>query len=355
MIRPFSGGAEAPPRQGPASVASSRSAFGWIVATALLFAVPVAAQQSAPRTHVLIVTGLSGEPSFAATFAAVGGALYEAATGPWGVERGAVRWLAEDATRDPARITGRATRGAIDTAFQWLARQSRAGDLVAVFLVGHGSNSGAESRLSLPGPDPTASEYAAWLDRLNGRTVAVVVGASASGDFLPVLSRPGRIVVTATRSSTERNESYFASRLAHGLASLAADADKDGKVTMLEAYLHARAEVARAYEADGRLQTEHAQFDDNGDGQGVAEPATEGGAEGTLMRRVAFGRAAVVSDPRVVALMNERQALEEQVEALRRRKDTMPEAAYLAELERLLLQIAERTRAIRAAAPTARP
>lgn len=318
-----------------------------------LLIVPAMAQ--APATHVLIITGLSGEPSFAASFASVGGALHDAARTTWGVPADGVQWLAEDASRDPTRITGRSTRGAIDSAFTRLASRSRPGDLVAVFLVGHGSGAGGESRVSLPGADPTAAEYARWLDRLDGRNVVMIVGASGSGDFLPALAQSGRIVITATRSPTERNESYFASRLAHGLASQAADADKDGKVTVMEAYLHARAEVAKAYEADGRLQTEHAQFDDNGDGRGVSEPATEGGAEGAVMRRIAFGRAAVVSDPRMVTLMNERQALEEQVEALRRRKDTMQESAYLAELERLLLQIAERTRAIRSATPGSRP
>lgn len=319
-----------------------------------LVARPVVAQQP-PRTHVLVVTGLSGEASFAASFTTVGGALVEAARGSWGGNDSTVTWLAEDPASDRQRINGRATRGAIDSAFTRLATRSKAGDLVAVFLVGHGSGAGAESRLSLPGADPTARDYAAWLDRLPGRTVVVVVAASGSGDFLPVLARPGRIVITATRSSTERNESYFASRWAHGLSSMEADADKDGRVSVLEAYQYARTEVAKAYAADGRLQTEHAQFDDNGDGRGTSDPPTEGGAEGSLARRVTFGRDIVVTDPRVANLLDERRALEEQVEALRRRKETMTEAAYLAELERLLVGIAERTRAIRASQPVTRP
>lgn len=321
---------------------------GWIVGllVACLPAAPLRAQDGA--LHVLVVTGLSGEPSFAASFATAGGALVEAACGPWGVTDASVSWLAEDVARDPARITGRATSPALDSAFTRLAAASRPGDVVAVFLIGHGSGSGLESKLSLPGPDPTAVQYGRWLDRLAGRTVVVVVAASASGDFLPVLSRPGRIVITATRSATERNESLFASRLAHGLVSLEADADKDGRVSVLEAFQYARREVAAAYAADNRLLTEHAQLDDNGDGKGSDMSGADGSTDGALSRRVTFGSQPAVSDPRVAALLAERRDLESRVEALRRRKETMTERAYLAELEELLVAIAERTQAIRA-------
>lgn len=309
---------------------------------------PLPAQDG--RLHVLVVTGLSGEPSFAASFANAGGALVEAACGPWGVDEANVTWLAEDVRRDPDRISGRATSAALDSAFTQLAARSRPGDVVAVFLIGHGSGSGIESKLSLPGPDPTAAQYGRWLDRLVGRTVVAVVAASGSGDFLPVLSRPGRIVITATASSSERNESLFASRFAHGLASLDADADKDGRVSVLESFLYAQREVAAAYEADNRLQTEHAQLDDNGDGQATRTPAADGSSDGSLSRRVTFGAQPAATDPRVQVLMAERRDLEAQVESLRRRKESMSERDYTAALERLLVAIAERTQAIRAIA-----
>lgn len=317
-----------------------------LLASAVFCPSPAAAQDG--RLHVLVVTGLSGEPSFAATFTATGGELVEAARGPWGVPDSDVTWLAEDPSRDAARIDGKAGQATLDSAFARLAATSRPGDVIAVVLIGHGSGEGNQSRLSLPGPDPTAADYGRWLDRLAGRTVVAVIGTSGSGDFLPVLSRPGRIVITATRSATERNESLFAARFAHGLASLEADADKDSKVSVLEAYQYARREVAAAYARDNRLQTEHAQLDDNGDGKGSAEPGTEGSTDGALARRVTFGKAAAVSDPRVAALLAERRELETQVEALRRRKEAMSEASYTAELERLLVGIAERTRQIRA-------
>jgi hypothetical protein len=299
--------------------------------------------------HVLIVTGLSGEPSFAATFNGIGESLADAARSHWEIASGNVTWLAEQVSGSAARADGRSTRGAIDSAIARIASRSRAGQAVAVFLVGHGSGEGAESKLSIPGADPTASEYASWLDRLSGRTVVVFVAASGSGDFAPVLARPDRVVITATRSSTERNESLFATRLSHGLVSREADSDKDGRISVLEAFEYANREVQRAYESTNRLRTEHAQLEDDGDGKPSAEPGSAGATDGRLARRIVFGKQPTASDPAVARLFDERRRLEVEVEELRRRKESMREADYQRELEALLVQIAERTRAIRAA------
>jgi hypothetical protein len=198
-------------------------------------------------------------------------------------------------------------------------------------------------------------DYASWFDRFDDRTLVVIIGASASGDFLPVLAHPGRVIVTATRSSTERNESLFASRFSHGLASLEADGDKDGLVSVLEAFGYAQREVAVAYEADGRLMTEHAQLDDNGDGRGTDEPGQAGVSDGALARRVTFGVRPGSTDPRVATLFAQRRTLEDQVEALRRRKDSMPRPAYTTELDRLLLAIATKSSEIRASSVEGTP
>ena len=93
------------------------------------------------------------------------------------------------------------------------------------------------------------------------------------------------------------------------------------------------------YETDKRLLTEHAVISDS-----------------TLARSVSFGAPkTTTTDPRAAALVAERSELEAQVATLRGRKDKMTAAAYDAELERLLLQVAERTQAIRALSGGAKP
>ena len=117
-----------------------------------------------------------------------------------------------------------------------------------------------------------------------------------------------------------------------GLTTGEADADKDGRVSVLEAFEYAKKEVARSYEVDNRMLTEHAVLSDT-----------------AAARAVSFGAPRSALDPRVVALMAERQQLEAQVTALRSRKAGMDSTAYTAELERLLLLMAEKSQAIRAA------
>ena len=319
------------------SVVGSRlSAIGCRLSVAALAATGPAASaagaQEGGATHVLLVTGLSGEPRFATAFHAAAASLFDAAKSRWGVADSSLLYLAEDPAQDPARIGRKATRENVALAFGTLARRAAPGDVVLIVLIGHGSGQGPDSRLSLPGPDATAADFAAWLRPLEGRTVALVNAASGSGDFTAQLAGPGRVIVTATRTAFERNETTFADQLARALTGEAADADKDGRVTLLEAFAYAKHEVARGYESRNLLATEHAQLSDS-----------------ALARTIAFGVAERPADPRVAALMDERRALERQVDALRRRKGTMDSLAYGQELERLLLAIAEKTGAIRAA------
>jgi hypothetical protein len=301
----------------PAALALALVAAGWHSA-------------AGQRAHVLIVTGLAGEPPYAAAFRSTAAALNDLARNTWGVADSSVVLLSEDPAADPARIRGRSTREGISQALAALSRRVAPGDIVLILLVGHGSGQGVDSRVSLPGPDATAADFRAWLAGFERQTVLLVNAASASGDFLPVLAAPGRVVVTATRSALERNETVFAEHFVRGLAG-AADADKDGRVSALESFEYGKREVVRAYEADNRLLTEHAQLSDT-----------------ALAAGVTFGGGGGAADPRTAALVAERHALETRVAELRRRKSTMDSTAYEWELERLLLEIAERTRAIRA-------
>ncbi|MEO7520855.1 MAG: hypothetical protein ABIW79_03465 [Gemmatimonas sp.] len=304
---------------------ASRWAAGLLVVSAAI-ALPVAAQQ----THLIVVQGLSGEPQYRKQFDSTTALVRNAAVKRWNVADSNITILSE--TANPATRVDRASKENVAAAFIALSRRVRAGDVVLVMLLGHGSGEGPASKVNLPGVDPTAADFASWLSGLSAQTVVFVNAASGSGDFVSVLKAPGRIVVTATRSAMERNESIFSTHFATGLASDASDSDKDGRVSVMEAFRYAKREVARVYEATNRMQTEHAQVSDS-----------------ILAARVAFGGAASSSDPRITALVAERQVLESEVASLRSRKASMSADEYDKELERLLLAIAEKTKAIRAA------
>ncbi len=221
---------------------------------------------------------------------------------------------------------------------------------VFVVLIGHGSAVGGEPRFQIPGPDMTAQDFAALLAQFPSQQIVFVNLSSASGGFIPVLSGERRTIITATKSGYERNETVFPGYFVRALAGEGADVDKDERVSLLEAFDFARLEVARDYERDNRLQTEHALLDDNGDGRGSVQPRADG-ADGSVAVRL-FLRdpssvAADASDPELNALLVRRQQLEEELTLLRARKDSLASDVYQRGLERVLLEIARTGRAIR--------
>jgi hypothetical protein len=295
-----------------------------------VLAQPVTA--AAQQMHVLLISGLGGEPAYTQAFAAQARGLHRVATDTWQVADSSLIWLAEDVALDPQRVRARSTREEVERAFITLAGRAAPGDIVMVVLIGHGSGEGAQARVNLPGADPTAADYNTWLSAFSQQSVVFVNTASASGDFTGVLAAPSRVIITATRTALERNETTFATHFLRGVESGEADADKDGRTTALEAFDFARREVVRSYEADNKLLTERAQLTDT-----------------TLASTIVLGSRHTAADPRIATLVAERRALEEQVATLRTKRDSMTAEAYEAELERLILAIAERTRAIRAA------
>ena len=297
----------------------------------------------------MIISGLGGEPKYSDAFYQAGAAMSDAARTRFGVPDSSVVYLAENPTRDRARIRGPSTKANIEQTLAALAGRARPGDQLFVLVIGHGSAQGDEARVSLPGPDMTAADFARLLKRFAAQRVAFVNAASASGDFVRALSGANRAVVTATKSGMERNETVFARYFVQAFADNVADVDKDGRVSLLEAFTYARREVARAYEEGGRLLTEHAQLDDNGDGVGSADP--DGRSDGALARTLFLtgGPAvAAANDPRLAPLHAERRELESKIAALRARKASMDSTAYERELEKLLVALAQKNQAIRA-------
>lgn len=302
------------------------------------------------QTHVVIVTGASGESKYAASFHATASALVDALVTKHGVADDDVTYLAEDPARDAKRIDGKSSKAQLAQTIAQVASRVRAGERVVLILIGHGSHAGAESRFNLPGPDLTAAEMSAMLAPLRSVQVAIVNAASASGDFLPVLSGKNRVVITATKSSYERNETLFPRYFVAAFTTPGADTDKDERISLLEAFTYAKREVARAYETDNRLPTEHALLDDDGDKRGSAEPDPRAG-DGSLARRFIVGgegaAAIAANGPASSELVTRRTRLEAQIDSLRRRKDAMAADAYERELERLLVELAQVSQAIR--------
>ena len=310
---------------------------------------------SAQSTHLLVVSGLGGQPKYTEAFRTWGFALVDAARKRYAMPESAVVYLAEESVKD-ARVRGVSTKTNIEAELARLAKQTAAGDQIVVVLIGHGSGAEENSKVSLPGPDMSARDFARTLDQFKTQQVAFVDMTSASGDVLPVVSAPNRVVITATKSSFERNESVFAGHFVNALTGDGADTDKDGRVSLLEAFRYATTETKRYYEQGNHLQTEHAQLDDDGDKKGTADPdarAIVGSGDGGLARRMFLGSGTYAAsggpaDPKLAALYKERFVIEGKIDELKKRKSSMSAESYGEALESLLVELAGKTKEIRA-------
>jgi hypothetical protein len=316
---------------------------------AVLVAAALAPPLAAQETHVLLVVGLPGQDVYEERFHGWASTIRNAAIDKLGVPERNLIWLADDTAAAAGHVKGRATVAEIRTAVADIAQRASPVDRVLLVLIGHGTSAGG-ARFNLSGPDLTATDLDFMLDQLAPRPVAVVQTASASGDFVPALAGEGRIVITATRSGREANETWFAGFFAEALAGDGSDLDKDGRISLFEAFEFSRREVARYFTEKELLATEHALLDDDGDGEGTLEPG-EATADGRLARMFFVGGPAVASaartdrpetdDPVLARLYEEQAALEQRV------AEQMDPAQYESELEELLVELALKGREIR--------
>ncbi|MGH9254274.1 MAG: hypothetical protein ACRD3C_06865 [Vicinamibacterales bacterium] len=238
-----------------------------------------------------------------------------------------------------------ATAANVRRLFGDLRRRVTDTDTVFVVLVGHGTFDGIDAKFNLVGPDLSAAEWKDLLDALPARLV-VANTTESSFPFLEQLSRAGRVVITATDSPQQRYATIFPEYFIRSLADLSSDLDKNGRVSVWEAFAAASAGVKQHYEQQGQLSTERPLLDDNGDG--VGREAEAPGDDGAVARTVYFnGAPQPAGDAGVARLERQRLAIEKQFEELRGRKSTMSDDQYQAELERILIELARIAQEIR--------
>lgn len=297
---------------------------------------------SAQETHLIVITGVEGDQEHAELFHTWATSLIDAARRHDGVADVNIIYLAEKPDADRARIRDRSTRENVEKAFRDAAGRARPNDEVFVVLFGHGSFDGRQASFNLPGPDLSATDYAKLLEALPTQRVVFANTSSSSGGFLPALAGPGRAIITATKTGGERNEPRFPAFFVEAFATDTADKNRDGRVSVQEAFEYAKAKVADLYLKAGNILTEHAALEDGSDGTFAA----------TLFLQSQRTRAAAIaatSDPALRARLEERQALEDQIATLKLGKATMSAEQYEQELERLATELALKTREVQQA------
>ena len=213
-------------------------------------------------------------------------------------------------------------------------------------LIGHGTFDGREAKFSAEGPDFDVKQLAGWLKPLK-QEIAVIHTASASGGFLKSLSGKNRIVITSTKSPDEVFYARFGEHFAEAIGGLAeADLDQDKQVSLLEAFRHASKAAATFYENEGRLATEHALLEDNGDGIGTRSEVFDADAPvapGTVLDGARAAQMVLVLSAEEQQLTDEqrstRDALERDLNKLKAERSKLPESEYYMKLETLLRKL----------------
>ena len=303
--------------------------FAWVT----ILAAPLAAADR----YAVVITGAAGGAAYAEKYDTWRTALLATLRQKFNYPDDRLVALSDLPGPNPAL----ATRENVRRVFADLRSRLAADDLLTVILIGHGTTGeGDEAKFNLVGPDLTSSEWAALLKPLPG-TLVFVNTTGGSFPFIRRLAAHGRVVVTATESAAQQFETIFPEFFVKALEDPAADQDKNGRVSIWEAFGHASDAVRQRYERDGQLATERAVLDDNGDGIGREAPAP--GTDGALARVIYPGpdppRA---GDPE---LLKRRAALERQLEDLRTQKASSSNPTqFEAEIERLLIEIAKISR-----------
>jgi hypothetical protein len=317
--------------------------------------------------HALIISGIGGEETYQQQFKEWTTRLHRLLIGQLGFAPDRVVVL----TETPGYISatsgetqeGRSTAAEVRRALSKWEREVTPRQQVFLFFIGHGTYDGKVAKFNLVGPDLAAEEYAEMLSRVRAGRTIILQMASASGEFLKPLAALNRIVLTATRSGMEQNAPKFMEFFLQALESKTGDLDKNGRVSVLEAFEYAAQGVAGLYQQAGKLATEHALLDDTGDG--VGDPANLGSSstggrepsaeverarDGGLARATYFDslpQQEAGGDVILAGWIEERMRLEGAIEQLKVQKPTTPPREYAEKLEKMLIELARLSRTIR--------
>ena len=296
----------------------------------LLATVCTLALQARAATYYVIVAGIGGEPEYEQRFTSAAKDLDR------------IFKAGGSVAHVDTLIGSQATASEFRTIMQNVAREAKEDDDFVLVLIGHGSFDGVEYKFNLVGPDLTAGEIAGLCDRILARRQLIVDTSSASGGAIQALERPGRAVITATKSGTEKNATVFARYWVDALQDPVADVDKSDSVSALEAFSYAAQKTAGFYDSEKRLATEHAVFNDMGRGQPVREAGNGQGlllASFTLLRLGTNQQAA--NNPAKRALLTQKEDLEQKIDTLKYQKAAMDPADYKKQLTDALLKLAK--------------
>ncbi|MEM8487650.1 MAG: hypothetical protein AAF564_19015 [Bacteroidota bacterium] len=301
--------------------------------------------QDGVNRHALLIGGLGGSPEHTERFKGYLFDTRKALVESMAIPAENVTLLGEASISGESFIDDTATAENIRAQFSALQSHVGEADMVLVVLFGHGSFSNGEARLNIPRRDLSQHDFAELVDGLDASRIVFINTSSASAPFVEALSADNRMVITATRTGSQKNETSFPRFLVESLTSPATDRDKDGRISVAEVFQFAAERTDQMFADNSNLATENALLDDNGDQEGSRLGELENGTDGHLASITYLsgdGGAAGAVAGRVggSAWQQEKNQVELAIANLKSQKASMDTDAYYAELETLFVQLA---------------
>lgn len=297
-----------------------------------------------PARHAVLIQGASGEPLFAKQHRGWLDQMVTTLRDKFKMTSSQLTVMAETAGDGELRATSENVRATFDR----LSKTLQPSDVLFVMLIGHGTADVSGAKFNLVGPDLTVADWKAILAPIKARVV-FVNSSSASFPFAAGLTADRRIIITSTSIISQRYATMFADAFIQALNADAADLDKNGRISMWEAFFYSSRMVKQYYEQKGQLATERPLIEDNGDGVG-REAMSATGEDGTLSTMTYLDAVveAKPTDPALQMLLQKQELLTLQVDELKRKKATMQPAEYEAAWEKLMIELATLGAEIRA-------
>lgn len=300
--------------------------------------------QDAANRHALLIGGLGGSPELTEKFKGYLFDTRKALIETMDMPAENITVLGETSISTESFVDGAATADNIRLQFDALQERVGPADLVLIVLFGHGSFTNGEARLNIPRRDLSQHDFATLVDGLAANRIVFINTGSASAPFVEALSGNNRMVITATRTGSQKNETSFPRFMVESLTSPATDRDKDGRISVGEVFQFAAERTDQMFADNGNLATENALLDDNGDQEGSRLEELANGVDGNLASITYLsGEGAtgvMAANAGSSAWQLEKSEVELAIANLKSRKASMDVDVYYAELETLFVQLA---------------
>ncbi len=304
--------------------------------------------QDETRRYALLIAGLGGSKEYREKFHKYLFETRKTLVEKFQFSENDIIVLADSRSKEENFINEISSAENIKAQFSYLSKKVTDKDDIYIFLFGHGSFDGKNSMLNISQRDLKDSDYAELVQTINAHRIIFINTTSCSEPFITHLSAPNRIVITATKSGTERNETIFPEFLIEAMNTSVSDRDKNGDLSIFEIFQYASERTARWYKESNHLETEHPLLEDTGDklayrAEELADYAEGGLSSTTYLQERTRTTAAIASinDSVLARLFIEQKKINQEISFLKADKTSYPEQEYFSKLEPLFIRLAK--------------